>query len=466
MKLAKVKAPNTFFIIFSLIIITAVLTWFIPAGQYATKHFDGKTMVIPNSFHYVQANQQGVGDVLMAPMKGFVDAALIIGFVFIVGGAFGVFRKTEALDSFILGIAKAHKKSRATRILLIPIFMIIFSLAGAIFGMSEEVIPFILVFVPMALMLGYDTVTGVAIPFVAAGAGFAGAFLNPFTVGIAQNIAGLRLFSGIEYRCVVWVITTAVAIYFVLRYAKKVKINPSISITFKKDQEKRKSINFSAVENHQGVSSRHKLVLVTFLIGIFVLIFGVLKFGWYIEEISAVFFCTAIVVGIVGKLSVGELVDSFIAGAKDLIATALIIAFARGILIIAKDGEIIDTILYALAAPISSLHPVISAQAMFIVQTMINFFVPSGSGQAVLTMPIMAPLSDLVNVSRQTAVLAFQFGDGFSNMIIPTSAVTMGVLTLADIPWEKWARWVLPLEIIFLIVGLILLVPPFMFGWH
>ena len=144
----------------------------------------------------------------------------------------------------------------------------------------------------------------------------------------------------------------------------------------------------------------------------------------------------------------------------------MIIAFARGILIIAKDGEIIDTILYALAAPISSLHPVISAQAMFIVQTMINFFVPSGSGQAVLTMPIMSPLSDLVNVSRQTAVLAFQFGDGFSNMIIPTSAVTMGVLTLADIPWEKWAKWVLPLEIIFLIVGLMLLIPPFIFGWH
>ena len=466
MKLSKIKTPNTFFIIFSILLIVAILTWIIPGGEYSRVTVDGKEIVDSNSFRYIRSNPQGIAEVLIAPMRGFVDAALIIGFVLLVGGAFGVFKKTEAIDSAIISVAKAHKNSRAVRILLIPLFMILFSIAGAIFGMSEEVIPFILVFVPMALMLGYDTVTGVAIPFVAAGAGFAGAFLNPFTVGIAQNVAQLQLFSGLEYRIICWCIITATAMFFVIRYASRVKKNPELSITYLSDQEKRKNINHSDVENHKGISLNHKLVLVTFLLGLLILIIGVLYFNWYIEEISAIFLTLGILVGLVGRLSVKEITDSFISGAKDLVGTALIIALARGILILSRDGKIIDTMLHTLSDPISSLHPIISSQAMFLVQTFINFFVPSGSGQAVLTMPIMAPLADIVGVTRQTAVLAFQFGDGFSNMIIPTSAVTMGVLTLADIPWEKWARWILPLEIIFLIVGLILLIPPYLIGWQ
>jgi uncharacterized ion transporter superfamily protein YfcC len=332
--------------------------------------------------------------------------------------------------------------------------------------MSEEVIPFILIFVPLALTLGYDTITGVAIPFVAAGAGFAGAFLNPFTVGIAQNIAGLPLFSGMIYRFIVWLITTTVAISFVMFYAKKIKKNPEKSVTYKKDIEKKKNIDLSKVHKFDGLSVRHKVVLFVFLAGLAVLIFGVLNYGWFIEELAAVFLITGIAVGIAGKLSAGEITDSFIKGAKDLIGTALIIGLARGILILSRNGKIIDTILFEMSAPISSLNPVISSQAMFMVQTFINFFVPSGSGQAVLTMPIMSPLSDLVGVSRQTAVLAFQMGDGFSNMIIPTSAVTIGVLTLADVPWEKWAKWILPLEVIFLLLGLLLLIPPNLIGWH
>ena len=466
MNLTKIKIPNTYFIIFCLLIVITILTWIVPAGEYQRVIVEGKKEVVNNSFHYESGNPQGIGDLLMAPIRGFVDASLIIGLVFIVGGAFAVFQKTEAIDSLILGIAKLHKDSRMVRLLLIPIFMIIFSLAGAIFGMSEEVIPFILVFVPLALTLGYDTVTGVAIPFVGAGAGFAGAFLNPFTVGIAQEIAGLPLFSGIVYRGVCWIVTTSVAIAFVMMYAKKIKKNPEKSITFKIDKEKKKNIDHSEVDNHKGISGRHKLVLFTFLTGLAVLIFGVLRYQWFIEELAAVFLITGIAVGLVGGLNIDEITNSFIKGARDLIGTALIIGLARGILILSQDGKIIDSILFALSSPISSFHPVVSSQAMFFVQTLLNFFVPSGSGQAVLTMPIMAPLSDLVNVSRQTAVLAFQFGDGFSNMIIPTSAVTMGVLSLAEIPWEKWARWIFPLEVIFLVTGMILLIPPFLFEWH
>ena len=465
MKLSKIKIPNTFTIIFFLLIITAALTWIIPGGDYDTRNVNGREEVVNGTFHYVPSHPQGIAEILEAPINGFVDASLIIGLVLIVGGAFSVFQKTQAVDSAILGIAKAHHKSSLVRILLIPIFMIIFSLAGAVFGMSEEVIPFILIFVPLALTIGYDTITGIAIPFIGAGAGFAGAFLNPFTVGIAQNIAGLPLFSGLPYRIIVWFMTTSVAIAFVMLYANRIRKNPEKSVTYKSDLEKKKNIDLSAVHEFSGLTVRHKVVLFVFLAGLAVLIFGVLEYGWFIEELAAVFLITGIAVGIAGKLSAAEITDSFIKGAKDLIGTALIIGLARGILILSRDGKIIDTILFELSTPISSLNPLVSSQAMFVVQTFINFFVPSGSGQAVLTMPIMSPLADIVGVSRQTAVLAFQMGDGFTNMIIPTSAVTMGVLTLADVPWEKWAKWILPLELIFLVLGLLLLVPPFLFGW-
>ncbi len=466
MKFKNLKAPNTFFLIFLLLIITAILTWIIPGGEYKRELSNGREVVVENSFSYTESNPQSYDDILTAPLNGFVHAALIIGFLFIVGGAFEVFRKTGAVDSAIFGIVNLHNESALVRKLLIPILMIIFSTAGSVFGMSEEVIPFILVCVPLALMLGYDSITGVAIPFVGAGAGFAGAYLNPFTVGIAQGIAGIPLFSGIEYRIIVWIIITTTAIIFVVRYANKIKKKPKLSFTYQTDLEKRKNIDTTQLENHKGLDKQHKAVLLIFLLGIFILVFGVLEYGWYIEEISAVFLATGIFIGFIGRLTISQITDSFVRGAKDLLGTALIIALARGILIIAQDGKIIDTILYNLSQPVSSLHPVLSSQAMFIIQTFINFFVPSGSGQAALTMPVMAPLADIVGVTRQTAVLAFQFGDGFSNLIIPTSAVTIGVLALADIPWEKWAKWILPLEIIFLIIGLLLLIPAYLIGWN
>lgn len=463
--LKRFKSPNTFFILSVIMALTAVLTWIIPSGEYQKFEKNGQTLVLPDSYHYVESNPQGIDDLFMGPLNGFVDAALIIGFILVIGGVFYVFKKTEAVDSAIKSIAKAHKTSRLVQILVIPIFMIIFSLAGAVFGMSEEIIPFVLLFIPLALALGYDSITGLAIPFVGAGAGFAAAFINPFTLGVAQGIAELPPLSGFEYRLAVWIIITSITILFVYLYAEKIKKNPKLSKTYMADLEKRKQLDLEEINKFTGIDKQHKLVMFLFLIGLIVMVYGVLNFGWFIIEISAVFLITGIVVGIAGKLSINEITDSFVTGVKDLAATALVVALARGILVIARDGKIIDTILYALSESINSLHPIISAQAMFMVQSCINFFIPSGSGQAALTMPIIAPLGDLVGVSRQTAVLAFQFGDGFSNMIIPTSGVTMGVLSLAGIPWEKWARWILPLEIILLVMGCILLIPPFIIQW-
>lgn len=460
------KAPNTYLIIFALLIITAALSWIIPGGEYDTVLKNGKNVVDANSFRYIESHPQGPMQILTAPIRGFVQAALIIGFVFLVGGVFSIFQKTEAVDSAIMGITHAYDKYDFLKPLLIPLFVTLFSLAGAVFGMSEEVIPFVLIFIPLFIRLGYDTITGIAVPFVGAGAGFAGAFLNPFTLGIAQGISEVPLFSGIEYRLVVWFVVTLVTVIFIVRYAEKIKKHPEKSITYAMDQERRKEIKKGEPESFSQLTTRHKIILIFFLAGLGVIIYGVLKLEWYIEEIAAVFLITGILIGIAGKLSGDEMVTAFISGAKDLTGTALIIGLARGILILAEDGKIISTVLYNLAGSIEHFHPIISSQVMYLVHICINFFVPSGSGQAALTMPVMAPLSDLIGVSRQTAVLAFQFGDGFTNMIIPTSAVTLSVLSLAKVPWEKWARWVLPLEIIFIVLALLLLIPPYFLQWH
>jgi len=462
---AKRRSPDTFVILFGILILIAGLTWVIPGGSFETQAVNGRTVVVPGTFHELENEPQGLGAVLMAPIRGFVDASLIIGFVLLVGGVFGILQRTGAITAGISTLAKAHDRSPVVRAMLIPLFMTIFSLAGAVFGMSEEIIPFIIIFIPLSLKIGYDSMVGVAIPFLGAGVGFAGAFLNPFTIGIAQGIAEVPLFSGLGYRFLLWLVSTTIAILFVLRYARKIKKDPQFSLTYEDDLLKRKKYANESVDSQLHLTPEHKRALFSFVAGILVLVWGVLVRQWYIEEIAGLFLMTGILVGVMGKLKVDEITASFSSGAKDLVMTALIIGLARGILIIAEDGQIIDTMLNALSAQITHLHPVISAQFMFLTQTLINFFVPSGSGQAALTMPVMAPLADLVGVSRQTAVLAYQMGDGFGNMIIPTSAVTMGVLTLADIRWERWARWLLPLELIFLFLGFAFLVPPHFWGW-
>ncbi len=465
-KLTKFRVPNTYAILFSLVVLVAGLTWVVPASSYDTHEVNGRQVVDPTTFEYVEAAPQGIAAILLAPIRGFIRAAEIIGFVLLVGGVFGILQATDAISVGVRSLAAAHEVSPFIRWGLIPIFMLLFSLGGAIFGMSEETIPFILIFVPMAYALGYDSITGAAIPLVGAGAGFAAAFFNPFTVGVAQSIAEVPLFSGLGYRFVCWTIITAVSIIYVMRYAAKVKQNPQSSLTYDGDQASRARLELEQDDGPTMMTGTHRAVLLIFLLGMILLVFGVLRLDWYIEEIAGLFLLIGFAVAVAGRLNVNRTTDAFVSGAQTLVGTALVIALARSILVIAQDGHIIDTILHALSGLVEGFHPVFSAQMMFIVQTFLNFFVPSGSGQAALTMPIMAPLADLVGVARQTAVLAFQFGDGFSNLIIPTSGVLMGALSLAGIPWEKWVRWIWPLELLLLVMGLALLVPAVLSGWQ
>jgi uncharacterized ion transporter superfamily protein YfcC len=460
----KIRLPNTFVLLFAILALIALATWLVPGGKYETHLVNGKQLIDPATFHFVESKPQGLAALMMAPIKGFAEAGLIIGFVLITGGAFAVLHKTEAIDAMIKSIAQAHTRSAFVRAALIPVFVTMFSLGGATFGMNEEAIPFILIFVPLALALGYDSVTGVSIPFLGSQVGFASAFLNPFNVGIAQGIAGLPLFSGMGYRLLVWAIATGVTVAFLMWYAARIKANPQKSPTYILDLTRRKelAVDFSGFA---GMTLRHKLVLWVFACALLAMVFGVVKFGWFIEEIAALFLAMTIVVGLIGRLDSDELVGAFVQGAKDLIGTALVIALARGTMILARDANIIDSMLYYLTPLIASDSPVFSAQKMFLIQTVINFFIHSGTGQAALTMPIMAPLADLVGVTRQTAVLAFQLGE-LTTPMIPTSGITVGVLALARIPWLTWARWMIPLQLIYAVMALLLLVPPSLMMWQ
>lgn len=462
----KLKVPNTYLLIFSLLVLIAAMTWVIPGGQYERTTLNGREVVVQNSFKYVENEPQGLFAIFIAPLKGFVEAGMIIGFILLVGGAFNVLAKTDAINSFINKLARAHRNSSTLRKLFVPVLIFMFSIGGATFGMNEEIIPFVLIIVPICLALGYDSIVGVAIPLVGAHIGFASAFLNPFNVGIAQGIADVPVFSGIGYRVICWLVSTFVAILFVLFYLKRLEKNPEISPTFKEDSERKKTEHFDHIYNNNShFSLRHKIVLLTFVLSLIMLVVGVIKFEWFIEEISAMFFIMGIAVGVIGGLKSDEIIRGFLDGAKDLVGTAIIVALARATLVISRDGQIIDTILYGLSPFIESSSSIFASQKMFIVQAIINFFVHSGSGQAALTMPIMAPLADLASVSRQTAILAFQFGE-YTNIIIPTSAVTMGALSMARVPWERWAKWVLPLQIILMLLGLLLLIPPNLVGWQ
>lgn len=460
-----IKVPHTLVIIFSIIILMAIATYIVPGGSYdrviADVNGQSKTVVLNGSFHYVENEAQGLFSVMQAPISGLEQSAEIIAFLFIVGGAFSLITRTKAIDS---AIAKVVSIFKGNELLIIPIIFTLFSLGGATFGMTEEAIPFITILTPLMLALGFDSILAVGISYLGCIVGFATAMLNPFTVGIAQSIAEITLFSGVVYRSILWVITTIVGIIFLMIYARRIKKNPQLSPMYKLDEEKRKKLNKSENEEVKFTLS-HKIIIASIGVCLAVIIWGVLRKGFWIPEIAAVFLITGIFAGIVGGLKADEMADAFVAGAKDMIGAAMVIGFARAIVIIAENSQIIDTILYGLSSFIGKLPSLLAACVMLPVQMFINFFVISGSGQAALTMPILAPLGDLLDISRQTTVLIFQLGDGFSNAIFPTSGVLMACLGMAGIPYSKWFKWILPLQIILFALGIIFITCAMMIGW-
>ncbi len=458
------KIPNTFVIVYTIIIVAAIATWLVPGGQFQRKTVEenGSTrqVLVKDSFR-LEENHPQLLAIFEAPLKGIIRMADIIGFIFLVGGAFYIFQKTGAINAAIGEIVKLMKGHEKW---IIVIVMTMFSFFGAFFGMCEEAMPFVLIFVPLALALGYDSITGLCFSFLAAGVGFAAAFFNPFTVQIAQNFSEIPPVSGWEYRSIIWVLVTALTIFWVIRYAEKIKKNPEKSLTYETDAERRRKLH---LENQEvgDFSRKHAGVLIVLVAGIGLLFYGVIELKWYITELAALFMAMGIIGGLLGGLTANQTAEGFIEGARDIAGAALIVGFAAGIIVILEDGNIMDTILYSMSRLTGESQPLLSAYMMYIVQMFLNFFIPSGTTKAALTMPLFAPLADLSGITRQTAVLAYQFGDGFTNMIIPTSGVTVGTLAMAKVPFEKWFKWLLPLEIVFIIVALLLLIPPVLLHW-
>ncbi len=456
------RMPHTLVIVGSLVAVVLVLSWIVPSGAYRTAESGGRTVTIPGTYERVDKVLLGPQWLLLAPIKGYLDGALIIAFLVLIGGAFNVIQATGAVEFAIRRVTAALASRPALEKLVIPVLMVLFSLAGSIFGMSEEVIPFVLITVPLALSLGYDSITGVAIPFLGAASGFGAAFFNPFTVGIAQGLVGLPLYSGLEYRVATWFVTTSVMTAWVVVYAERVKRRPESSPVLELDRARERStVGTGKVEPW---TARRVLVLSIFVLAMGVLVWGILKKSWFIEEIGALFLAMGLVMGAVAGLKPNAIATSFVAGAKDMVGVTLIIACGRALLIISREARILDTVLAAGAGVITLLPAVVAAQVMFVVQCVINFFIHSGTAQAALTMPIMAPLADLVGLTRQTMVYAYQLCE-LINPILPTSAVTMGVLGMAKIPWETWARWFLPLMLVLVGLSFVLLVPPVLMRW-
>ncbi|WP_211655073.1 YfcC family protein [Planococcus alpniumensis] len=455
------KIPHTYAILFLIMIAAMVASYLIPAGQYEREEVDNRTVVIDNSFAEVEQSPVGFFELFKAIPTGMSEASNIIFYIFLVGGAFGIIRATGAIES---GIAKVVDKLEAREKWLIPIIMILFSVLGATIGMSEEVIIFVPIGIAVARAIGFDAMTGTAMVSLGAASGFIGGMLNPFTVGIAQGIAELQIFSGIGFRFGAYIFFLSFAIWYVMRYAAKVKKDPTQSIIYEIEKRAKKSSTKDQAEALGEFNWRHGMVFVFLAVGLGINVYGVFEWGWYLTELAASFVIIGFAAGLVGNLGVNRMFDAFVDGMKLVVFGALIVGFARAILVIMEQGVIMDTMIHGLSSVISGLPNALTVIGMFFTQVVINFFIPSGSGQAATTMPIMTPLSDLLAIERQVAVLAYQYGDGITNSIIPTSASLMGYLAVAGIPYEKWVKFVWKLVLVWLAIALVALVIAVMIG--
>ena len=434
----KLRIPNTYVIIGAIILLCAVATWFVPGGQYV-KTEDG-ALTYERIVHAPQVLQ-----VFSAIYHGFVKQAGIIVFILVVGGAFWLLNATGAVSAGISRfIARVGKRDKWVLVAL----TVLFSLAGAVFGMSEETIPFVGIVVPLAVSMGYDAFMGMLIVYVAANVGFSSAFLNPFTIGIAQGMADLPLFSGMEYRIGCWALLTLLLCLFVVLYARKTRKHPA-----------------QAVDNaaKETLTRRQTWILLVLLLTVALLIVGVTVWEWYLPEITGLFLAMGIVTGLIAGFSANKIAEELLAGAKDILSAALVVGFASGIIVILQDGHIVDSILHAMQEGLDGTGPLASLSAMYGIQALINFIIPSATAKAAITIPIMAPFSDMVGVSRQAMVLAFQFGDGFTNMVTPTSGVLIAALAMARIPYTKWVKWVWKMVVVLLVLGFLLLIPTVIF---
>ena len=444
--------PDTYIIIFFVVVLAAILTFLVPKGYYETQDVSymingvekTRTVIKDGSFQYLRDD---AGKVVTEGISLFSGDGGTGFFNYMYNGIVN----SSAMDiiAFLLGLIR---KAKGAEKLLIPVLFVLFSLGGAVFGMGEEALPFTMILCPLFVAVGYDTVIAVLVTYVATQIGFGSSWMNPFSVGVAQGIAGIDVFSGAGFRMVMWVVFTALGCGMTMFYASKVKKTPTISVAYESDQYFRDQNEKTGLDDGHDFGIGHILVLLTLAATVIWVIWGVMVKGYYMAEIATQFFIMGIISGVIGvvfhlnNMKLNDIASSFKDGAKDLIGAALVVAMAQGIMQVLGGSDpttptVINTIMYGISQALSGLSGAFAAVLMYLFQSVFNFFVVSGSGQAAITMPIMAPLADLLGVSRQTSVLAFQLGDAFTNLIVPTSGCLIGSLAIAKIEWSNWIKF-------------------------
>lgn len=444
------KFPSAYTVLMAIIVFVAALTYVVPAGQYdrVMNPELGKEVPVSGTYHSVDANPQGFFDVIMAPGAGFYDPATyeasaidVALFVLVIGGFLGVVTRTGAIDA---GIARVTAALEGKEIWMIPALMMLFAAGGTVYGMAEETLPFYMLLIPVIIAAGYDAVTGVAVVLLGAGIGVLGSTINPFATVIASEAANVPFTTGMGLRITILVAGFIITAGFLMRYARNVRKDPSRSLVA---DLRESNEEFFLKNREEGIelTGARKLILVLFAASFGVMIWGVSAADWWMAEMSALFLVSAVLIGLIGRLSEEELTGTFVDGARDLLGVAFVIAIARGIVVIMNAGSITDTILFWSEDAISGLSEIAFINAMYWIQVILSFFIPSTSGLAVLSMPIMAPLADFASVSRDLVVTAYQSASGVVNLLTPTSGVVMGGLAIGRVSYAKWFRFVLPL---------------------
>lgn len=458
----KIHMPHVITLIFFLIIVVAILTWILPSGEFERTIMETSTgereVAVDGTYHTVAkitedgtSLRQGIAEVLMAPGKGIQSMVEVLAFVFIIGGVFQIMAKTNALN---MGIQKVVRKLGSKDVLIIPILMALFGLGGSTFGMSDELVPFYLLIMPIMFAMGYDSMTTFMTVCLSATVGYAASTVNPFCVLVAQGIAGIQGNPQLVFRMIQWVIMMAVIIAFVTWRAMKIKKNPENSITFQDDLQKRKEMGGEDVDFNQNMTLRQKLVLATFVIGMVIVVFGLVNFGWYMNELSMCFLGMGILMGIFGGLTETEIAEEFITGVKDIAFAAMVIGFCSGIMVVAQDGKIIDTILNTLSNLVANSNNVVFAAVLYVVQSLLTLFVPSSSGLAALSIPILAPLCDLHGVNPEAAVTALQYGNQLTNLLSPVAGTTVAGLAVCRISFAQWWKTIWKVWIILAVLAI------------
>ena len=455
------STPHTLVIIVCLIFLAVAATYFVPAGEFVRYEDEvtGRTLVQAGSYATTGTNPVSFFKIPVVMYQGILEAADVIAFLLIIGGAFELVNVSGAVLALCRTVAKRLK---GREIFVVPIFLALFALFGTTMGMSNEVAIFVPIGITMALTLGLDKVTGMAMVTVGAVTGFTAGLLNPFTVGVAQDIAGVPLFSGMGYRAVLLVFMLVIDTVYIIAYDKMVKKYPEKSILYGLPDEE----EFKADDgNGEKMNNRQKAVLVVLFGTLAILIYGLMRYQWYFEEMAGLFLAMGVICGFISGLSPSKIATTFTAGAKGIAGSALTVGFARGIQIVLSDAMIIDTIANVVAQAVNALPGSIQSIGFFLAQTGVSFVITSGSGMAAVTIPLMAPVADLIGLSRQTLVLAYQMGDGFSNLLLPTTSSLLGTLAVAKVPYGRWFKFMLPLFLIWTVLGCFIMVGAVVIGY-